>query len=299
MNITVILVPYDLGREEVGSGRGPQAYVAAGLPATLRTIGHNVQVVTAHRAEAFEDELSAVADVNRALSGLVADAVRGGRLPLVVAGNCNAALGVRAGLLSALPEREAEHTALVWFDAHGDFNTPATSRTAYLDGMPLAMLTGRAYPEMWTRLHGRPLDERLVLHVGARDLDPEEAGELEASQIIVVTGAEIRAGGVEKALPAALDDLADRAESDLGDLPAAHLHLDIDVLDPSAAASVAFPAPGGLTLSELFMAIEMIGARFRLRALTLTSFAPQGAGDATTCAAGTAALLTATAVSAA
>lgn len=296
MNITIILVPYDLGRAEVGSGRGPHAYMAAGVPATLRSLGHSVEVVTVHRSAAFHDELEAVVDVNQALAPLVTAAVRDGRLPLVIAGNCNAALGTRAGIEAALSGDGERRVALVWLDAHGDFNTPATSRTAYLDGMPLAMLVGRAHTEVWTRLGGRPADQRLVLHAGGRDLDPEEAAALAASPALVASGADLRKAGIEAALRPALDELAERAEEGLAELPPAHLHIDIDVLDPSVAPSVTFPAPGGLTLPELLAAIEMVGARFRVCALTLTSFAPGGPDDAATCAAGTAVMLMTTGV---
>jgi arginase len=291
VNLSLILVPYDLGREDVGSGRGPQAYVEAGAAATLRSLGHHVKVATAQRRGPFRDELEAVIDVNQALADLVAEAVRHRRLPLVIAGNCNAALGAGAGLQAALPAQEGQHLALVWLDAHGDFNTPATSRTSYLDGMPLAMATGRAHPQARARLGGDPLAERFVLHAGGRDLDPEEEAALAGSAALVVTGADLREKGVSAALRPALDELAERAGEELADLPPVHLHIDIDVLDPSAAPSVTFPSPGGLTLPEILTVLEMVATRFRVRALTLTSFAPAGAGDATTCATGTAILL--------
>ncbi len=296
MDLTLILVPYDLGREGVGSGRGPQAYIDAGALKALQSHGHDVEVVTVRRHDAFDNELDAVLDVDEALAGAVADAVLAGRFPLVVAGNCNAALGVRAGLFAAMDERELAGLALVWLDAHGDFNTPETSRTGYLDGMPLAMLTRRAYPSLWARLGGQPLDEQLVLHVGGRDLDPGESSALNDSAAIVVDSAAVRRHGIGGALQSALDDLANRAQLRGGGLPRLHLHVDIDVLDQTAAPSVAFPTPGGLTLAELLAAIDMAGARFDIRALSLTSFTPGGSGDAATSSAGLAVMLLAASV---
>ncbi len=292
MDLTLVLVPYDLGRENVGSGRGPQAYLDGGAAEALRARGHEVEVVTVRRGGAFTSELDAVLDVDAAVAAQVAAAARVGRLPLVLAGNCNVTLGVRSGLLAASsPDNDPDGPTIVWLDAHGDFNTPATTRTGYLDGMPLAMLTNRAYPTLWKRLGGAALDERLALHAGGRDLDPGEAAALSASRVIVVSGSAVRDRGLGDALRPALDELAQRTKDGRADLPSTHLHIDIDVLDPTAAPSVAFPAPGGFTLAELLAAIDMVAARFRVEALSLTSFAPGGVDDTTTRAAGLAAMM--------
>ncbi len=301
MDVTLVAVPYDLGREGVGSGRGPTAYLEGGAAEALRAGGHDVEVVTARRSAAFGSELEAVLDVDAAVAALVIAAIADGRLPLVLAGNCNVTLGVRAGLLATRGDSDPDHgrLATIWLDAHGDFNTPKTTETGYLDGMPLAMLTGRAFPEAWVRLGGKPLDETLTLHAGGRDLDPAEAGAMATSQITVVSGAEVRERGLGEALAPALDELAARAV-DLGQVatgrPPAQLHVDIDVLDPSVAPAVGFPSPGGLTLAELLAAVEMSGARFDLLALSLTSFAPESAGGGGTLDCGVAVLTTAAGV---
>ncbi len=298
MDLTLIAVPYDLGREGVGSGRGPTAYLEGGAAAALRDRGHDVEVVTARRNAPFSSELEAVLDVDAVVAALVAVAAEGGRLPLVLAGNCNVTLGVRAGLLAARVDGDRVHGRLstIWLDAHGDFNTPETSETGYLDGMPLAMLTGRAFPEAWARLGGEPQGESLTVHAGGRDLDPAEAEALAASAITVVSGAQVRERGLGEALTPALDELAARAahvRRALTSRPPAHLHVDIDVLDPSVAAAVGFPSPGGFTLAELLAAIEMTGGRFELRALSLTSFAPDSAAGAGTLECGLAVMTTA------
>jgi arginase len=239
-----------------------------------------------------------VLDVDAAVATLVAAAAADGRLPLVLAGNCNVTLGVRAGLLAARLDGDRSHGRLstIWLDAHGDFNTPETSESGYLDGMPLAMLTGHAFPETWLRLGGKPQAEALTVHAGGRDLDPAEADALAASRITVVSGAAVREKGLGEALAPALDELAVRVATERHGLmgrPPAHLHIDIDVLDPSVAAAVAFPSPGGFTLAELLAAIEMTGARFDVQALSLTSFAPQSAAGAGTLECGLAVLTSA------
>ena len=294
MLVTLVAVPYDLGREGVGSGHGPGAYIGGGAAEALRDRGHAVEVVTAQRGTPFVDELQAVLAVDAAVAGLVSDAVAHGRLPLVLAGNCNVTLGVRAGLLAAGGEHGPD-IAAVWLDAHGDFNTPETSASGYLDGMPLAMLTGRAFPETWERLGGHACDEALVVHAGGRDLDPAEADALSLSRIAMVSGAEIGYRGLGEALAPALDELVKRMGGAGGRSarPQVQLHVDIDVLDPTLAPAVGFPSPGGLTVAELLAAVEMAGGRFDLRAVSLTSFDPEAGDRAKTLRAGLSVLTTA------
>ena len=299
MRITLITVPYDLGREGVGSGHGPGAYLSEGVTEALADRGHEVVVAAARRSAPFRDELQAVLEVDGAVAALVADVVAGGRLPMVLAGNCNVTLGVRAGLLAA-GGRAFTELATVWLDAHGDFNTPDISETGYLDGMPLAMLTGRAFPEAWSTLGGAPAAERLVLHAGGRDIDPAEADAMTVSELLVVSGAEIGYRGLGEALAPALDELVKRAGG--GGFgarrPAAMLHVDIDVVDPALAPAVQFPSPGGLTVAELTAAVEMTGGRFDLRAVSLTSFDPEAGDRFKTFRTGLAALTTAASVAA-
>ncbi len=275
MRATLIAVPYDLGRAHVGSGRGPGAYLKAGAAESLRARGHEVDVVTVQREAPFANELDAVLDVDRGVAAAVDAALRDDSFPLVVAGNCNVTLGVRAGL-----QRGGLGDAiLIWLDAHGDFNTPATTETGYLDGMPLAMLCGRAHREAVE--HGlvmQPLDEAAVVHAGGRDFDREERRGLLASAMRVVEGDALRSRGPAEALALVLDGLADERRSAMGldphDTPPAHLHIDLDVLDPAAAPGVTFPSPRGLSAAQLLEIIDLVRERFALVALTLTSFAP-------------------------
>jgi arginase len=298
VRLTLVTVAYDLGRENVGSGRGPAAYIEGGAIEVLRDRGHDVEVVAAQRQSAFSTELDAVLDVDFQVAAQVAAAATAGRLPLVLAGNCNVTLGVRAGLLAARAAAGglSGEAATIWLDAHGDFNTPETTETGYLDGMPLAMLTGRAFPGAWAHLGGTPLDDALALHAGGRDLDPAEADALSLSGITVVSGAELGYRGLGEALAPALDEVCRHAGVNAPlrwGRPPAHLHVDIDVLDPSIAPAVGFPSPGGLTIAELLAAVEMVTGRFSLRALSLTSFSPETADGGRTLNAGLAVLATA------
>jgi arginase len=291
MRVWLIAVPYDLGRADVGSGRGPAGYLKAGAAEALRARGHEVDVVTVRREAPFGDELSAVLDVNRALATAVEDALATGALPVVVAGNCNATLGVQAGLQHG----GAIDAGLVWLDAHGDFNTPATTETGYLDGMPLAMLCGRAHREaIRQELDAEPLPEAAVVHAGGRDFDREERASLLRSSVRVVDGADLREKGPVEALVPALDVLAQERRAFWGfgadESPPAHLHVDLDVLDPSAAPGVTFPSPHGLSAARLLESIDLVRERFQLIAVTVTSFTPERDEAGITLAAGLAVL---------
>jgi arginase len=291
MRISLIAVPYDLGRADVGSGRGPGAYLKAGAAEALRARGHDVEVVTVRREAPFVDELDAVLDVDRVVAAVVTEALRADSFPLVVAGNCNVTLGVRAGLQRG----GGADAALVWLDAHGDFNTPATTETGYLDGMPLAMLCGRAYRDaVEHRLVMEPVAETMTVHAGGRDFDRRERESLLASAVRMVEASELRRHGPAEVLAPALDALADERRETMGlaaeDPPPAHLHVDIDVLDPAAAPGVTFPSPHGLSAAQLLEVIDLVRERFTVAALTMTSFTPDRDEAGTTLAAGLAVL---------
>ena len=253
MRITVLSVPYDLGREGEGVALGPGRYLDGGLVAALCERGHQASVVAVERPEPFTDELSAVVGIARVLAGEARRAVASGSFPLVAGGNCNVALGMTAGLGPA-------DTAVVWFDAHGDYNTPQTTPSGFLDGMPLAMATGRAHGDAWAQKMGA-VDPRAVIHIGGRDLDPGEVEGFAADGVHVVTGAggEGGEGGL-----AALAPLAARA----------YVHVDIDVLDLAVAPGVDFPSPGGLTPEEVVAATTVIAAALPVAGLSVTSYDP-------------------------
>ena len=164
------------------------------------------------------------------LQRAVADAVAGAARPLLLSGDCLAGLAVAAGL-----QRRHREIAVVWLDAHGDFNTPAITTSGYLAGMPVAMLTGRA-PELFADPLGlRPVPEHHIVLADARDLDPAERDALAASRVrhIPATPAALRA-----------------ALSGLADLPV-YLHVDVDVMDGAEVPGLRFPTGGGPTLGDV------------------------------------------------
>lgn len=259
MQVAILSVPYHLGREGEGMALGPGRYLDGGLVAALEERGHQASVAAIERPGSFVTELSAVAIINRVLAGEVRRAVTAGALPLVAGGNCNVALGMTAGLGAA-------RTAVVWFDAHGDFNTPETTPSGFLDGMPLAMAAGRAHAGAWAQPMGA-VDPRAVVHVGGRDLDPGEVDGFAAEGVHVVTGDALRDGG-EGGLAAALAAVAPLAAH-------AYVHVDIDVLDLAVAPGVDFPSAGGLTPAEVVAAVDAVAASLPVAGLSVTAYDPE------------------------
>jgi|GEM_PF-568448 len=188
MRLAVIAVPFHLGRPGAGAG-GPEALLRAGLEQRLRDERHDVRTTIVRNDAPPDDELEAILAVSIDLAAAVRDAVAHGRFPLVLGADCNIALGVTSGL-------GATSTALVWFDAHGDFNTPETTPGGYLDGMPLSMVVGRCFQEQVDRALGSPrVPENHVLHLGARALDAEERRNFETSDVMLVEGERLQAAG--------------------------------------------------------------------------------------------------------
>lgn len=182
----------------------------------------------------------------------VAAEVRAGRVPVVVSGDCTTSLGVVAGL-----QRAGRDPRVVWFDAHGDVQTPGTTATGYLGGFPVRQLVGgsdRTAPE---RLRLRPVAEEDVVLVDGRDLDPPEVEFLEGSPIRRV----------------AVDDVG-------GALPAApvYLHVDVDVVDPGEVPGQLVPAPGGPSLPAVTAAVRTVVATGAVAAVGLACTYRPGSG---------------------
>ena len=182
--------------------------------------------------------------LNRAIAAEVAAAVTAGGQPGAATGDCVAALGVVAGLQTA-----GIDPAVIWLDAHGDYNTPATSPSGYLGGMPLAMLAGRDDPGIAGALGLRPVSPDRIVLAGARDLDPGEAELLAADGVAQVPVAGLGSGP----LPA-------------GPL---YLHVDADVIDEGELPGLRYPAGGGPGTGTVAAAVRRVLATGQVAAWTL------------------------------
>jgi arginase len=255
----LIVVPYELGRLRDGVGNGPDRLLAAGAEEVLAACGAPVHREVIELDPAFSrtgrGEADACFELIRQVAGRVRRAVEDGAFPVVLSGSCFAGVGVVAGLA----EREP---AVVWFDAHADFNTPDTSTEGYFDGMGLAVLTGDAWKAMHARVPGaRPVRESAVILAGARDFDPPEVVRLEAAAITQLR-------------PDELDGLVDALAAIAPAPTGVYLHVDLDVLDSGEAPVNIYASPGGPSGAEL---AELVGAVCRgspVRALSLTAYDP-------------------------
>ena len=196
------------------------------------------------------------------LQQAVADAVARVDRPLLLSGDCPTALGAVAGL-----QRRYRDLAVVWLDAHGDFNTPAISASGYLGGMALAMLTGRAPGLFGDGLGLRPVADTDVVLADARDLDPAERDALTASQVH-------RVPADAAAITSALDGL--------GSTPV-YLHLDLDVIDSAQLPGLRFPSGPGPAVTQIEECLAAVCATADVRAACIVcAWLPDRISDQTT-----------------
>jgi len=258
MDLQIIQVPYDSGHKSVRTGRGPDHFLQHRVDQLLRDCGHQVGVTRIETTAPLPTEIETAFDLNRLLAGQVSLAVSRNRFPLVLAGNCNSCLGTIAGI-------GQRQLGIVWFDAHGDFNTPETTVSGFLDGMGLAMAAGHCWRLMLNTIPGfSPIPEANILHIGARDLDPAEEQLLRQSEVGLVTPGE---GSLRPAVEAAIGRLRAKVAT-------IYLHVDVDVLDAGAALPNRFAAPGGLPVEFIEEIIARLKEQFDVAAGAITSFDP-------------------------
>jgi len=237
MTIHLLQVPYDSGHRDARMGHGPIHLVERGALARLRQTGAEVRLVPVETAAAFPTEIGTAFELHRSVSQVVAATVRSGATPLVLSGNCNSAIGTIAGLHAADPDTPI---GVVWFDGHGDCNTPETFTGDFLDAMGLSTLTGRCWRALTATIPGfRAIQDESVVLIGAQGADPGALGILAASHIAHVPAVRIAEGGAARALGPALDALASRGVARV------YVHLDVDIVDAAYAPANQFaPACG-------------------------------------------------------
>jgi arginase len=252
--VAFIQLPYDSGRHDERMGCGPDALINAGLPDVLRKRGWDVSVTSIVLPDQFMTAGTALVELQRRCAPLVRESIRRGAEPIILSGNCAPAA------LSAVSVLNAAAAGVIWFDAHGDFNTPETSPSGFLDGMAVALLTGRCWPKLLERLESfEPMAPARIIQIGVRNTDPEEEPTLSRSGIIRI----------------GVNDLSRLAQA-LQELGAAELyvHLDVDVLDQSEGYANAYSCAGGLSLEQLRDALTLINATRRVKIASVTAYDP-------------------------
>jgi arginase len=269
--VAIIGAALDLGAGRRGVDMGPSAIRYAGLDARIERLGRRVEdwgnVTTAvAEASTVGDErlrfLPQIKDTNERIAELVARAVEGGYLPLVLGGDHSVALGTLGGLA-----RARGPGGVLWFDAHGDLNRPETTPSGNVHGMPLAAALGLAGPEFETAAFPLPaVDPSRVALVGVRELDEGERELLGSLDAQVYTMSDLDRLGVERVMREALGHVAGG--------PFVHLSLDMDVLDPEVAAGVGTPVRGGLSYREAHLAMELVAESGLVESLEVVEVNP-------------------------
>ncbi len=269
MRLQLITVPYRYDDHEEGLGMGPGALLRAGLVERLRAAGFEMEEPRQALLDPAEREEGRTA-VNIGRLGahsatLVADARRAGAGALVLAGDDTAGIGVVSGVQRA--DGAGTMVGIVWLDAHGDFNTPETSYSGILAGMPVAILAGLAGP-LWREAAGlaATVATDRILIAGVRDLDEQEAALLRSTNARVITAKELAAGSFSSAVA--------RLAAKCSHLC---LHVDLDVLDPDLVPSASTPSANGLSIEALAAVMTTVYATGGVATTCITSLNP-GAG---------------------
>ncbi|HUI73435.1 MAG TPA: arginase [Candidatus Acidoferrum sp.] len=258
--IRIIGVPMDLGASRRGVDMGPSALRVAGLQARIKQLGHtvedigNLEVRQPEEMQVGEKRakyLQEIAETCQDISKSVEKSLEEGYLPLVLGGDHSIAAGVAAGVASHF-RKAKKQIGYVWLDAHGDMNTPETSPSGNIHGMPLATIMGYGAPELVELGGFKPKAEPgNIVIVGARDLDAPERKIAKKSGVHVLTMRDIDERGMREVMSEALKYAMDDTEG-------VAVSLDMDFVDPSDAPGVGTPVRGGVTYREAHLAMEMI-----------------------------------------
>jgi len=195
-------------------GNGAEYFVNNGLAEVLQAEGYDVGIETIESNAKFRAEIQTQFELYRQLAERCRSARENDSFPLVLSGNCGATLGAIAG---------AKRLGVIWFDAHGDFNTPETTRSGFLDGMGLAISAGLCWKHLASSIPNfSPLPGKNILHVGGHDFDAEERKLFEQAEATVVDAAAINQTDVRDALSSPIQNFQRNVET-------VHLHIDLDV----------------------------------------------------------------------
>ena len=275
-NIAITNVHLDLGAGRRGTDMGPSAIHVAKLIPRLEKLGHSIDSITTIGSKSFEalevGEANArfLEDILKVCSKLketVQQNLKNGSFPLVLGGDHSQAVGTISGITSHF-RKEGKELGVIWIDAHTDMNTPGSSPSGNIHGMPLSILLGDGHPKL-VALNGEgpSLRPENVAVIGARDIDPVEAKLVRESGVKVYTMSEIDKRGAAVCFQEAIDHVSKNSDG-------IHLSFDLDGVDPREAPGVGTPVPGGLSLRESHLICEMLCETGRLVGMEMVELNP-------------------------
>lgn len=259
-NVAILGAPLDLGAGRRGVDMGPSALRLAGLNAKLNSLGYTVDDLGNVAVEQQESTPSLVENARylpqiaatcERLAAGVRNAMDKGKFPLVLGGDHSVAVGTVSGVSEALRSR-SEKLGLLWIDAHADMNTPESSPSGNVHGMPLACCVGKGPKELTSIFGYSPkVDGRNVAIIGLRDVDIRERPNVRESGVTPFTMRDIDELGLLKVIHEAIDIVTNGTAG-------FHLSFDMDFVDPMEAPGVGTPVRGGVTYREAHLAMESI-----------------------------------------
>ena len=266
MHIAIIGVPTDFGAGRRGVDMGPSAIRYAGLQAGLEELGHTVTdmgvvpLPVVEQVDVGDPRLKHLDGCIRSAKGLaerLCAAREQGRIPIVLGGDHSLSLG-------SIPVAAQDRMiGVLWVDAHADFNTPETTPSGNIHGMPLAVVCGYGDPRLVNVLgKGPAVDPRHVAIVGARSVDEGEKRLLREAGVSVFSMQEIDRKGLVPVMERALAVVQDGTDG-------FHVSFELDALDPREAPGVGTPVPGGLSYREAHLIMEMVAETGRMTSLDL------------------------------
>jgi arginase len=268
-NIRIIGVPMDLGQSRRGVDMGPSAARYAGLQARLERLGHtvfdegNVQVPNPEEtvAQTGIKRLKTVTAVCQNIYDIARKCVLADEFAIFLGGDHSISIG------SIAAQSQDEPLGVIWVDAHGDFNTPESSPSGNIHGMPVAALVGEG-PEPLVNVGttGAKLKPRQIVQIGIRDLDDPERERLARSGISVFTMRHVDEMGMASVARQAIDRLRHFSRI--------HVSLDMDSLDPEQAPGVGTAVPGGLSYREAHLLMEILGDSGRVQSMDIVEINP-------------------------
>ena len=276
--LRILGVPMDLGQQRRGVDMGPSAVRYAGFYERLTQLGCQVEdagnilvpvreqsSVRAHDWTQAEGgglrHLPEVIAACEAIYNIASACAPTPEIPIFLGGDHSIAIGTVGGTATAGP------LGLIWIDAHGDFNTPETSPSGNIHGMPVAALIGDGHPDLVNLGHpGAKLRPQEIAMIGIRDLDGSERERLTLSGVHVYTMRDVDELGMAT--------VARRALSHLNHLPQIHVSLDMDSIDPDVAPGVGTPVPGGLTFREAHLLMEILAESGKISSIDVVEINP-------------------------
>ena len=274
--IAITNVHLDLGAGRRGTDMGPSAIHVAQLIPRLKKIGHSISSIHSIGSKSYEalkvKEANArflpdILKICTALKGTVIKNLEDGEFPLVLGGDHSQAVGTISGISTHF-KTQGRDLGVIWIDAHTDMNTPETSPSGNVHGMPLSALLGYGHPDLIALNGDSPsLKPENVAVIGARDIDITERPMVEKTGVRVYTMSEIDKRGAAICFAEAIAHVSKNTDG-------IHLSFDLDGVDPREAPGVGTPVPGGLSLRESHLICEMLAETEQLVGMEMVELNP-------------------------